>query len=1324
MTDDDKPAPEGDSENDDAPASGAPDEPAFDGGLAFRYSEQQKRKLPIAPSTGELTNTIVTQRWPSPAACVRLDQDRFAFDSSFPRATLSQDLKKLFGLRAPDDSAVEKLAVFGHADPTGDEEYNKTLAGRRAKAIYALLTRDPKMWDELHQGAYHGDRWGVESLQAALEQLGYDIAPISPKVGPKYDAAVRGFQTDQGLPSNGVMDKATRLALFGAYMDSLSANDDGDPRAYLPADFVGEGKDPDLRGAMQGCGERNPAMVLSEAESKELEKDGKHEERNRVQSVNRRVLIFLYAPEDVADLTLWECPKATAPGSACDKVKWSDKDTRLKPTERRREVRRHGKTFGCKFYDFTARLSPCEALRGTVRIWIRDAKGVKYTSPVEYELRSVNAVRKGTTDDDGRLVEENFPIARAMGVSWVVEEEAPAPSPVPDDMDDRFDSTTPLERAQTPSNESDDVTLDDDGDEPSAFEQDSPGHGGLQAPGGASAPAVSGFVDSPAAEQEGGGASSGEGSSNVKYATHTTVFLPVYDEKPQKRDLLWLQNLGYSGDPKQYTSTMAKMAMDYGLADGSKLDDQSNLLSEVQTKGREAVPPSKSDATSDAPAQPPAPAEPPAPAPTTDDPAAAGKPPCDCGDAPKIDWKPADSTFIAPVATYVDAAQRLAKMPGDLLFELPLFDGQFLFTNFKHGPRPKRDPVTKIWKRDRGDPKFSFLYDGQVRGVAAEMRNRLDWAQRRLWFRYCSETKKAAGNTTDAGFKKWLVANVGVLAEHDGLRDGMSMHSDGAAIDVGAGSAPFICMRGTDDQLYGERHDLPTIPFVFDQDLFAKDSSKTKAVQLAAHPLAVAEFYKDNAFEPAMAGFDRAAFLLNGGKAEMIVAKGVYPLEAPPESPCTEITKNTVFANTVVAAWERFNKVNLAWLAYVAPSSLDDFKTKILATTPLKTSLLIDADLIPWAESHDTPPLENTRLETVPVPADKSGRRALRRRIAVPVGELKSNEGRARAAYFQMLRDKTVAASVMVKGSPTMIAATDPSAGAVARFPCAWPSGFDISVMDTRDVTKGFLGVSKELVRAMVEAGLTWLGGTGKGNGEPIDNFTGDIMHFDLRTIHNIGSTEVDAWLEANASRKPWAATIEQVSTLLGAAPDKPKKKDETALRYLVAAKGYSPLTSTEKPTLRLQKMMAKMAEPKPLADPDLAAQCQLLLDSLENLRGARQNKQSQFAGNTDAIFDKAERALSKAFLSTSEADANQALADAKTLVPIALEEPQALTKRYADVFKAIDAQIKSIDDFYTHTIIIRKKPSTTKELDARAPALQKILKDSTAVLLQSKATP
>jgi hypothetical protein len=424
-----------------------------DEGLAYRYPPHKPRRLRIAPSHGEITNTVVVDPWPSPTACVRLDNGRFSFDSSFPHATMSGDLARLQGLR-PFGADGEKIAIFGHADPTGTDEYNKTLSGRRAKAIYGLLIRSPELWDQLHQQPFEGDHWGIASLHACLRHLGYDTGSDDQHATAAYHTAMNRFETNVGLPQT--MGRRTRLELFGAYMDSLMGATPAEPRAYEKEDFVGEGKEPDHRGAFQGCGERNPAMVVSKEEDADLGKPKNHKRRNTVQAANRRVLIFLYAKDDVKDMSRWECPSAKAGPSACDKVKWSNVDERHAPGQKRREVRRGGKTFGCKFYDFTARISPCEALKGSVRIWLMDRDRQRMPN-TPYRARFGTIVRTGVTDAHGLLEEENIPITPSVFLEWgTPTKPSSAPrfaNPAAPAADGAPSAELPLELDQVPQNE-------------------------------------------------------------------------------------------------------------------------------------------------------------------------------------------------------------------------------------------------------------------------------------------------------------------------------------------------------------------------------------------------------------------------------------------------------------------------------------------------------------------------------------------------------------------------------------------------------------------------------------------------------------------------------------------------------------------------------------------------------------------------------------------------------------------------------------------------------------------------------------------------------
>src|SRR5262245_9668408 len=106
----------------------------------------------VAPSVGAEFNMV--RAFLLPKACFKVEDAHFAFDSSFvtPSNFNVRPLKELL-----DKHPGCKLSIFGHADPIGDDAYNKTLSGRRASAIYALLVRDVAMWEKLHAQPSGGD---------------------------------------------------------------------------------------------------------------------------------------------------------------------------------------------------------------------------------------------------------------------------------------------------------------------------------------------------------------------------------------------------------------------------------------------------------------------------------------------------------------------------------------------------------------------------------------------------------------------------------------------------------------------------------------------------------------------------------------------------------------------------------------------------------------------------------------------------------------------------------------------------------------------------------------------------------------------------------------------------------------------------------------------------------------------------------------------------------------------------------------------------------------------------------------------------------------
>ena len=200
--------------------------------------------------------------------------------------------------------------------------------------------------------------------------------------------------------------------------------------------------------------------------------------------------------------------------------------------------------------------------------------------------------------------------------------------------------------------------------------------------------------------------------------------------------------------------------------------------------------------------------------------------------------------------------------------------------------------------------------------------------------------------------------------------------------------------------------------------------------------------------------------------------------------------------------------------------------------------------------------------------------------------------------------------------------------------------------------------MSELVTQALVEAGLCWLGGTGNSDGSPISDFTGDIMHFDLRVLEGIGSAEMDAWFKDNPTRNKYDAKIGQV--FAGVA----------AIRQALLQGAFD----CEDPAPLIQKLVDAKALVGPTTqtpDTELETPIDGVLDSLKRLGAARDKKRSAYAVNTDPSYDAADRAMSKAHLSPLETDADAALAEVNALklaLP-ALEKPGEFLAKYKTAF-------------------------------------------------------
>ena len=110
-----------------------------DGGVAGKHDVLDAPQFLVGPSTEDQFNTAILRL--IPVACFRVDDVRFAFDSSFVDFNAADEKKdireelRLLGTLLK-EHPESPLSVFGHADPVGNDEYNKGLSGRRSTVIY------------------------------------------------------------------------------------------------------------------------------------------------------------------------------------------------------------------------------------------------------------------------------------------------------------------------------------------------------------------------------------------------------------------------------------------------------------------------------------------------------------------------------------------------------------------------------------------------------------------------------------------------------------------------------------------------------------------------------------------------------------------------------------------------------------------------------------------------------------------------------------------------------------------------------------------------------------------------------------------------------------------------------------------------------------------------------------------------------------------------------------------------------------------------------------------------------------------------------------
>lgn len=395
-------------------------EPRFSDAASFvgAHPSKSPARHMVAPTTDEHHNTL---RFPILAvACFRLNDVLFDFGSSFVRPEIRGELRRLADqVRA---HAGAPAAIFGHADPTGEDGTNKVLGGRRAAAIYGLLVRDVALWSRLFDQPVAGDQWGVKALSTMLGHLQKPSEPSQEHVTMALPTsvlpdAIRSFQQISALPVTGTADSATRSALFRAYMDAICLGAD-DPFVMESKDFVGEGADESGKGALQGCGEHNPVLLFSQAEVARHAASTDKRERDARNAPNRRVVLFLLRPETKVALAKWPCPRWDEGAAGCLASFWPDGQKRRTNGAKEREYRVDRHTMACRFYDRLARTSPCEGIAYvTLRVRLFDRAGEPMPG-VAFKLIVGDRVEKGNADGHALATVHNVIAPNACVLSW------------------------------------------------------------------------------------------------------------------------------------------------------------------------------------------------------------------------------------------------------------------------------------------------------------------------------------------------------------------------------------------------------------------------------------------------------------------------------------------------------------------------------------------------------------------------------------------------------------------------------------------------------------------------------------------------------------------------------------------------------------------------------------------------------------------------------------------------------------------------------------------------------------------------------------------
>jgi hypothetical protein len=345
-----------------------------EGGTAGIYPAPDPSEFLVAPSTSTESNNINLNLFLTAYMCI--SDIRFKFDSSFVLPAVQAEMQAFSSLRKQNPQVMgSPISIFGHADPSfqgnfevgsqyakSGDDYNKTLSGRRAIAIYALLIRDPSFWNTLYTKHLGSDIWGEDSIRIMLDALRHGGSSGSGGSSQNSSDSAKNSRVHDIANDSG-----QRQQLFLQYMTFLC----GDLKLDKSADFLARNAGPDQKGDVQGCSRFNPLLLFSSedeagfkqafADKDETTLRGERDPRN---AVNRRVMILIFKKGSQVLPAKWPCPSYKDGTAGCIKRFWSDGNTRRSThtsgAERKFEL--SADTFACRFYQrISGDKSPCNS---------------------------------------------------------------------------------------------------------------------------------------------------------------------------------------------------------------------------------------------------------------------------------------------------------------------------------------------------------------------------------------------------------------------------------------------------------------------------------------------------------------------------------------------------------------------------------------------------------------------------------------------------------------------------------------------------------------------------------------------------------------------------------------------------------------------------------------------------------------------------------------------------------------------------------------------------------------------------------------------------